>query len=299
MKKRIMAVPAVCFWIVITVCLVGILIGSFFDLSISQKLANTNDIGKYFAAFSPFVSYCMYPAAGSCLYVGLCKKREQFRPLAKLLLFLSWFLPVCYSNDYFGKHIRQMFGYVPGESSVILSVLSWLVWAVLYGWVPFAVIRLLDDTDPDKLILIGAAILVSALVTDAVMQWLKQVGSRPRYKYLITLEDPSSEFRQWWQMIPNLAGTDDSYQSWPSGHMTLAGSLFMLPLVTDCMKQRSLRKNVIAFCLVCVFMLICAYNRIHMTSHFLSDVCFGTLITYLEITGICTVFTQALDKTKY
>lgn len=296
MKKRIMAVPAICFWAVIVVCVIGIIIGSFFDFNISRMLANRNEIGTYFATFSPFVSYCMYPAAGACLYVGLCKKGEQFRPLAKLLLFLSWFIAVYYSNGYFGKHVREMLGYIPGESSVMLSILSWLIWAMLYAWVPFVMIRLLDDTDPDKLILIGAAILVSGIVSDAVMQWLKQVGSRPRYKYLLTLEDPASEFRQWWQMIPNLAGSDDSYQSWPSGHMTLVGTLFMLPLLTDCMKKRSLQKNVIAFCLACAFMLLCAYNRIHMTNHFLSDVCFGTLITYLVVTGICTVFTRSLDK---
>ena len=51
--------------------------------------------------------------------------------------------------------------------------------------------------------------------------WLKQVASRPRYKYLITLNDPKSEFRNWWQMIPNLAGSDDNFKSWPSGNMTI------------------------------------------------------------------------------
>ena len=58
-------------------------------------------------------------------------------------------------------------------------------------------IRLLDDSDPDKLIALGAALIVSSIAADAVMQWLKQVGSRPRPKYLITLEDPISEFRQY------------------------------------------------------------------------------------------------------
>jgi membrane-associated phospholipid phosphatase len=176
------------------------------------------------------------------------------------------------------------------ESSALLSVLSWFFWAVLYGWVPFAVIRLVDDSNPDKLIAVGAAILIAGIAADNVNLWLKQVASRPRYKYLITLEDPKSEFRNWWQMIPNLAGSNDNFKSWPSGNMTIASMMFSLPMLTDVMKKRSGRKNGIAFALACVFVLIYGYNRIHMTNHFLSDVCFGTMITYLIYSLISTAF---------
>ena len=64
------------------------------------------------------------------------------------------------------------------------------------------------------------------IVADNTNLWLKQVASRPRYKYLLTLDDPMSEYRNWWQMIPNLAGSNDSYKSWPSGNMTIASMLF-------------------------------------------------------------------------
>ena len=151
-------------------------------------------------------------------------------------------------------------------------------------------IRLVDDKDPDKLIAVGAAILVAGVVADNINLWLKQVGSRPRYKYLITLQDPKSEFRNWWQMIPNLAGNDDNFKSWPSGNMTIASMMFSLPMLTDVMKKRSLKKNTIAFVLACVFVVVYGYNRIHMTNHFLSDVCFGVLITYLVYSLISTAF---------
>ena len=210
--------------------------------------------------------------------------------LAWTLVILGWFMAVYYSNSYNGKVVRALFGYTAGESSAMLSVLSWLFWAVLYGWVPFAVIRLVDDSNPDKLIAVGAAILIAGIAADNVNLWLKQVASRPRYKYLITLEDPKSEFRNWWQMIPNLAGSNDNFKSWPSGNMTIASMMFSLPMLTDVMKKRSGRKNGIAFALACVFVLLYGYNRIHMTNHFLSDVCFGTLITYLIYSLISTAF---------
>lgn len=109
-------------------------------------------------------------------------------------------------------------------------------------------IRLLDDSDPDRLIAVGAAILIAGITADNVNAWLKQLASRPRYKYLITLDDPISQFRSWWQMVPNLAGSDDSFKSWPNGNMT---------------------------------------------NHFLSDVCFGTLITYIIYAVISEAFLSA------
>ncbi len=297
-RKTILSMPAACFWSVLAACVLGIVIGSFRDFDINVALNNKTEIGSFFATYGSYFSYCLYPAAGACLYAGLRKKGDRFRLLAWTLLILGWFMAVHYSNSYNGKAVRALFGYTAGESPAMLSVLSWLFWAVLYAWVPFVVIRLVDDRDPDRLIAVGAAILVAGLVADNVNTWLKQVASRPRYKYLLTLEDPRSEFRHWWQMIPNLAGSDDNFKSWPSGNMTIASMMFSLPMLTDAMKKRSGRKNAMAFALACVFVLIYGYNRIHMTNHFLTDVCFGTLITYLIYALISTAFLRGcrMDK---
>ena len=205
-------------------------------------------------------------------------------------------MAVYYSNSYNGKTVRALFGYTAGESSAALSVLSWLFWAVLYSWVPFVTVKLADRVNPNKLIAVGAAILVAGILADNMNLWLKQVGSRPRYKYLITLEDPMSEYRNWWQMVPNLAGSNDNYKSWPSGNMTIASMMFSLPMLTDLWKKHSTGMNIAAFLLACVFVLLYGYNRIHMTNHFLTDVCFGTLITYLIYAGISTAFLRTAEK---
>ena len=207
-------------------------------------------------------------------------------------------MAVYYSNSYNGKAVRALFGYEAGVSSPVLSAASWLFWGVLYAWIPLVVIKLLDDSDPNKLIAVGAAILIAGIASDNVNLWLKQVASRPRYKYLITLEDPDSEFRNWWQMIPNLAGSDDNSKSWPSGNMTIASMMFSLPMLTDVCMCRSERKNRIAFGFACALVLLYGYNRIHMTNHFLSDVCFGTLITYLIYSAISTAFLRASEQMK-
>lgn len=295
-KKKILGMPIVYFWAVITVCAAGIVIGSFRDYSINKALANKTDLGAFFATYGSYFSYCLYPAAGTCLYMGFKKKGKQFRFLAWVLLLIGWFMAVYYSNSYNGKAVRALFGYTAGESSALLSVASWLFWAVLYSWIPFVMVRVLDDRDAGKLIAVGAAILVAGIAADNVNLWLKQVASRPRYKYLITLEDPMAEFRQWWQMVPNLAGSNDNFKSWPSGNMTIASMMFSLPMLTDVMKKRSARRNLTAFAAACVFVAAYGYNRIHMTNHFLTDVCFGTLITYLIYACVSAAFLRAAEE---
>ena len=295
-RKTVMAVPKACFLAVVAVCVIGIAIGSFCDFGINEALANKTDIGAFFATYGSYFSYCLYPAAGACLFVGLREKGKQYHMLAWTLQIVGFYMAVYYSNSYNGKAVRALLGYKAGETSAALSVLSWLFWVVLYAWVPFVMVKLLDRADPDKLIAVGAAILVAGIVADNVNLWLKQVGSRPRYKYLITLDDPVSEFRNWWQMIPNLAGSDDNFKSWPSGNMTIASMMFSLPMLTDLFRNRSEKKNLIAFGIACAFVLLYGYNRIHMTNHFLSDVCFGTLITYLIYAGISTAFLRAAEK---
>ena len=149
---------------------------------------------------------------------------------------------------------------------------------------------MIDDADADKLIAVGAAIPVAGVLSDNMNLWLKQMASRPRYKYLLTLDDPVSEFRNWWQMIPTLAGSNDSYKSWPSGNMIIAAMMFSLPMLTDVTRKRSNGKNLIAFGIACFFVVLYGHNRIHMTNHFLTDACFGTLFTYLIYAAVSCAF---------
>ena len=293
-EQKILGMSKCCFAAVVGICLIGIVIGSMSDFSINVALANKTELGAFFATYGSYLSYCLYPAAGMCLFMGLRAKGPQFNALAWALLVVGCFMAVYYSNGYNGEKVRQLFGYTAGESSPLLSVASWLFWVVLYAWIPFVVKRLMDDRNPDMLIAVGAAILVAGITADNVNLWLKQVASRPRYKYLITLDDPRSGFRQWWQMIPNLARGDDNFKSWPSGNMTIAAMMFALPMLTNALKNRSARKNAVAFGFACIYVAVYGYNRIHMTNHFLSDVCFGTLITYLIFSGIGVAFMKAV-----
>ena len=290
MEEKIMGVSKKAFYGVMIVCLFGIIIGSFYDYQINVLLADKTEIGRLFASYGMYFSYCLYPSAGMCLYLGFRKKGERYLPAGKVLFMIAYFMTVYYSDSYMSKNIRTSLGYVPGESSPLLGVLPILIWVVAYSWIPFVLKKLLDDSDPDKLIAVGTVILIAGIVSDNVNLWLKQLASRPRYKYLLTLNDPYSEYRNWWQFVPDLAGSDDNFKSWPSGNMTIAAMMFTLPMLFDCFRKRSLKKNIFCFAIACIYVIVYGYNRIHMTNHFLSDVCFGTLITYLIHSLIAKAF---------
>ncbi len=85
-KKTIMAVPRACFFSVVIFCILGIIVGSFFDYDINVALANKTSLGAFFATYGSYFSYCLYPAAGTCIFKGLMKKSKNYKMLAWLLL---------------------------------------------------------------------------------------------------------------------------------------------------------------------------------------------------------------------
>jgi len=280
---------------VVGVILMGIIIGSIWDYDINVALANKTNIGNVFASYGMAFAYCLYPAAGMCIYKGLkAKNNEKYAGLAWILLVISYFLAVYYSNSYMGSKLRDLFGYSETSNKFLVSLLSYFIWFIFYSWVPILFYFLLDDVNPNALLATGIIILVGGIVSDCLNVWLKQVASRPRYKYLLTLDDPKSEYRNWWEMIPNYAQSNDSFKSWPSGNMAISSMMFSLPLLTRLFKKHHDYFEIIAFAFASLYVLLFAYNRIHMTNHFLSDVCFGTLFTYLVFSAFCFIVSKSL-----
>lgn len=294
--KHVLGMPIYGFIIVVSLCLVGIIIGSAFDFQINNAIYNKTEIGVFFATYGSYFSYCLYPAAGMCIFKGLKKKNLNF--LAWTLLVISYFLAVYYSNNYNGAKVCELFHYDVENSNFFLSLAVYLFWVILYSWVPLVFYFILDDSDPRTLIFVGIIILLGGVVSDCVNLWLKQVASRPRYKYLITLDKPIDSFKNWWEMTPYKAGNNDNFKSWPSGNMTIATMMMSLPLLLNNLKWKKKYITVTGYCVGLAFVILYGYNRMHMGNHFLSDVCFGTLITYLIYSVIDFAFFFENSKSK-
>lgn len=281
LKKKILGMPIMCFFVTIGIALIGIVIGSFLDFDICMALKNKNDIGNFFATYGSILSFSLYPAAGMCLFKALRKKGKDYNFLAWTLLAMSFFIAVYYSDSYNGSKVRELFSGLKEGWPFYISLLAYLFWVLIYSWVPVLFYFILDDNKPNHLIAIGATILIAGVVSDCLNLWLKQVASRPRFKYLVTLDDPRAAFKNWWEWNPYMAGSDDNFKSWPSINMEIASMMYAFPALMSNVKKSNKIMVSVSYAVTIVYVLLYGYNRIHMMSHFLSDVCFGVLFTYI------------------
>ena len=279
-KKTILGMPVSVFYMVCSVLAVGIIIGSFYDYQISAALSNLNAIGDFHQHYGNIISHLLYPVAGMCLFKGLRKKGSRFNTLSWGVLGFSLYWTVYSFLDTSGKYLRAAYGYVPGQAGSFLPLaLSFITWVALACLTAYLAYLILDDENADMLLAVGSVILLAGVFSEFINSWLKIVGCRPRYKYLLTLDDPASEYRNWWDMIPYLKD-ESSFRSWPSGHMTKATIMLALPMLAGVIKGKKAHFNNLFFAFAVVWIVVYGYNRIHMNAHFLTDVCFGVLITY-------------------
>ena len=279
-KKTILGMPSKVFFVICSVLVIGIILGSFYDYQISEALSHKTGIGEFHQDYGNIFSHLLYPVAGICLFKGLRKKGSRFSALAWGVLGFTLFWTFYSFLDTSGDDLREAYGYVPGQPGsflpLALSFLTWVTLECLTAWLAYLI---LDDENADMLLAIGSVILLAGIFSEFINPWLKIVGSRPRYRYLLTLDDPASEYRHWWNMIPYLK--DESYfRSWPSGHMTKATIMLTLPMLADVVKWKKPYLKNLLFAFAIVWIIVLGYNRIHMNAHFLTDVCFGVLITY-------------------
>ncbi len=279
-KKTILGMPVSVFYMVCSVLAVGIIIGSFYDYQISVALSNLNAIGDFHQHYGNIISHLLYPVAGMCLFKGLRKKGSRFNTLSWGVLGFSLYWTVYSFLDTSGKYLRAAYGYVPGQAGSFLPLaLSFITWVALACLTAYLAYLILDDENADMLLAVGSVILLAGVFSEFINSWLKIVGCRPRYKYLLTLDDPASEYRNWWDMLPYLKD-ESSFRSWPSGHMTKATIMLALPMLAGVIKGKKAHLNNLFFAFAVVWIVVYGYNRIHMNAHFLTDVCFGVLITY-------------------
>ena len=66
-KKTVLGMPRKVFYVVCSVLVIGIIIGSFYDYQISVALSNTTGIGDLYQHYGNIISHLLYVIAGACL----------------------------------------------------------------------------------------------------------------------------------------------------------------------------------------------------------------------------------------
>jgi len=276
MKKSFGGIRVYWFLIVILLALVGIIAGSFLDLDISQKIADPNDgFAKFFEAFGETIGYALVPVSCTLIFMGL----KDDRPLG--LKILGWAFLVLgvaiptyiQGNAAMSEYSFGLKAYVAYPISFVMMALSAMVTYFVAGF-----------EDKAMLIRVGIVVIAAMLAQLAILYVLKQIGSRPRFRYLIdpTKNTTGEIFREWWQFGINLKDftkADDYHRSWPSGHTATASIALLLPLLSLTKKKEvSMKEDLVLFLFGLAYTLIVAFARVRAGAHYLSDVSFALLI---------------------
>lgn len=281
----------------LAVAVIGIIFGSFFDLSISQAIANPNNVfALTVSAIGPTIGFGAVAMMGGGFIAFALKGKYHialkiiFFVLAAACFGVAVYYP---AGEYFG--INGFYGAAPSWVGFLIVLLPEAAAGVggyflfknnqnKFMWIVFVVIMVL---------------LLIALL--GAIPILKDNMHRPRYRIVSTTP---VEFHEWWQPCKNykeLIETynihKDNFKSYPSGHTAEASIVLTLVTFLPMSNKKFEKAQLPLFLGGCALVLLVALARILAAAHYLSDVSFGATIvlTLLFIANEVIIHVKALQ----
>ncbi|MCR5332785.1 MAG: phosphatase PAP2 family protein [Bacilli bacterium] len=292
--------------IIIAACIVVaiLVLGGIFDYKLTSAVyvpGNESWFGIVGAALVELpVCLGLGFAGGSlifCRYKGK-KVWEVFSiVIGALAILVSYYFVYDTFNDISKDIIRMQ------EHASVIKILAVFFAFIMEGlFVGLAALgRFKWGFDQHDMFILGIAMIIIAAASAIVSNGMKFLWSRPRPRYIFTLDDPEAAFHPLWKLDPFKSITasikDKSFKSnnlksFPSGHTVYAGTaMFVLPYIACCSpKVRDDRRIMVAlFYVGMLWCILAGLSRVYAGAHFLSDTAagFGTtllvgsLINYL------------------
>jgi len=265
------------FWFYIALCIgvIGIILGSFFDLQISQAICNMESpVGQFVETYGIFFIFIPFTFGAVALFKALIHHEKiAFKILAVAILVVAYggIFYACYNTIHYKPHTWRY------EISTPVALIISGVLPLVLGGIAFPLVR---NSDNKQLIRTGLLLTLSFVVSLALIEGLKLLNCRPRYRFLISdeLNTEGVAFRNWWEFRPFSVTSGDFYKSWPSGHTGYTSTLLTLPFITRLLKKEN---KVLKYGLLCfgfAYLIFVALFRIIYGAHFLSDVSSGLVI---------------------
>lgn len=270
--------------IIITLILIaGIVIGSFYDLQISERIFSSRDpFGITCSAFGMVPGYGFIAFLGGGIFMIALKKKNQL-PL-RIILFALGIFGIGISTWLTSLEFFSINGYY--KSGTGYTILSYVIAFFLEAGFFVIGLFLLRNNTNDKmwiaLLVLAAALIISLLPGTTLM---KDLVRRPRYRE-VPLGLEGVTFHNWWEPCPNykdlmsLHGLiSEEFKSFPSGHaattMLIPFFLGMLPVFVP----KLMKYKMPLFYIGLAYCSLISFTRILVGAHYLSDVCFGALLT--------------------
>ena len=264
--------------IALGVAILGIVFGSFFDLSISRAIASSsNGFALTISAIGPTIGFAAVAAmGGGFVRLALHGKyhvalKVLFYVLAAACLGVAIYYP---AGEYFG--VNGFYGAAPEWVGYLIVIVPEAA-AMVGGYFLFK-----DCENQNMWIVFCVVIVILTLVLLAIITGLKGIMHRPRYRFLFDVAHDESLFHNWWQpckeykdYIEFFHTSSDNFKSYPSGHTAEASILLVTVTFLPLANKKFEKYQLLLFFCACGLILIVALARILAAAHFLSDVSFG------------------------
>ena len=266
--------------VLLIVLIVCFLIGTFFDLTISNSLYSKNNIiGCFFTVVGiyPFFSFNIYASSFVLGYEIVNNKKTNI--IRKVICAVI----ACVYIVYIGGSLltKDGVGMLLPELSKTLETLIIIFGILCLGVTTFAYGYSKGKKCKDiKKVNNTYRLLICLVIAYILMTSLKSFFNRPRYR--VTLKNiPGIEYTPWYKKINDIKslvlenGIDnEEIRSFPSGHGLVSGCC--VAIFSTYFKNKKL-----GFIIGTLYMSLVMLSRIILGAHFLSDVTFGAIVSIL------------------
>ncbi len=263
------------------ILIIGLIMGSFFDLQINQALFDLkNPFGLIVSSFG------MIPGYGTLAFFGgllchLVRKKDKFKTWLKVIFYALGFAMLGISIYFLGKDVFSVNGFenksIYWLGFVIMGVLMAPVFVLGYWFGKF------NKNEKMWIIIVVFAVAIFIALVPGVTLF-KSLMHRPRYRFLV--HDDYIRFYNWWERCTEYEAVKlrtgfgkEEFKSFPSGHAaaTTCGMICLttLPLVNN----KLMKYQPLLFYIGFGWTLMVMFARSLVGAHYLSDTCFGALIT--------------------
>ena len=274
------------FIIVISILLVGFIVGSFLDKQIDAAIFSKDNLfGLIMASFAVYPCYAGLAFIGGGLLATGIKRKELHIALKILTFFLSALA--------YAMAVYLCGGEWPssnGFNDPKLAPWSYGISALIFAGVYFLAYKICAKGDVKKLwmaLMVMAFIFVVALLPTGFV--VKLILHRPRYRYCV--REGVTDFYNWWESCKNYKDIinqkitidgflidKEEFKSFPSGHSGTAAIMMMFLPYTSIFFDRMKGKETVMFYTGFVWTLCMMYSRMRVGAHFLTDTCMGALV---------------------
>lgn len=273
LKKRFLGIPLYLSLIVMGLAVLGIIIGSFLDWQISSSISNPTSLFLEYTA--PLFTTWLFPLAGVLFYRGF---KEKNKGLGIFLLIIG----IVYGSYQLGIWLSKQYAVIWPDNPALANGMGYIT-STLVSLAETVILFFFIKKDADSSYIIKIAIMIFlvAVLSELVSNFFKGFIVRPRYRNIVT-EGSTLTFENFWH-IGLWSASGDAVRSCPSGHMIETTLIFVLPLLHPLWRFSFKGGEYVSYGLAFAVVLLIGFTRLYNGAHFLSDICFGVLITFVNL----------------